>query len=214
MKLFDLSHPISPDMPVYPGTEPPSIITIHEIEKNGFLERKISFYTHTGTHVDAPSHLLKGGRSLDCFPVDAFFGKASRIDVPRHRGQLIDVSDLERCENAIAESDFVIFHTGWSQFWGTEKYFSGYPVLSENAVQWISAFRLKGVGFDTISADRSDSSDFPVHKRILERKWIIIENLANLDRLPCNRFVLCCFPLPVESLDGSPVRAVALVAQR
>jgi len=104
-----------------------------------------------------------------------------------------------------------LIHTGWSLYWGTEKYFSNYPVLSLKAADWLSRFELKGFGLDTISADEADSQDFSVHKALLRNDTIIIENLTNLEKLPCSQFVFSCFPLNFEDADGSPVRAVAII---
>ena len=62
---IDLTHSIHEHMPVYPGTEQPRIITGCSIEKDGFLEKKLTFYSHTGTHMDAPAHMLKDGKCLE-----------------------------------------------------------------------------------------------------------------------------------------------------
>jgi len=90
-------------------------------------------------------------------------------------------------------------------------YFSGYPVLSENAVRWLQRFSLKGVGSDTISADKAETTAFPIHKNLLSRNCIIVENLTNLDALPEDGFVFSCLPLKTVNADGSPVRAVAMI---
>jgi kynurenine formamidase len=84
-------------------------------------------------------------------------------------------------------------------------------VLSLEAANWLSGFGIKGFGLDTISADTVDSQDYQVHKALLQKNIIIIENLANLADLPCNQFEFSCFPLSFEDADGSPVRAVAYI---
>jgi len=76
MKIIDLTHSISPNMPVYPGTEPPVFITGCSIDDISFLEKKITLYSHTGTHMDAPAHLIKGSKTLDLLPIEHFYGKA------------------------------------------------------------------------------------------------------------------------------------------
>ena len=83
MKVIDLTHPITPDMPVYPGTEKPVFTPANSYEKDGFKETKISMFTHTGTHMDPPAHLYAGRTTLDQFPIDQFIGRALVIDV-RH----------------------------------------------------------------------------------------------------------------------------------
>ncbi len=211
MNIVDLSHPISPNMPVYPGTEPPSFIKGCSIDDDGFLEKKITLYSHTGTHIDAPVHIIHGAKTLDQFSIEHFAGKALLLNLPSINKQEIGIADLESHQNLIGSSEFLLLNTGWSKFWGTNRYYSGYPVLSAEAALWLNKFELKGIGFDTISADNADSRDFPVHKILLRRNRIIIENLTNLDALPSNQFMFSCFPLKIEQADGSPVRAVAII---
>jgi kynurenine formamidase len=211
MKIIDLTHPISPDMPVYPGTEPPVFETGCSIDDIGFLEKKITLYSHTGTHIDAPAHLIKGHKTLDMLPVEHFHGAALLLEFDGIKSKMIGIKEFDPYHDRIKEVEFLLIYTGWSQYWDTEKYFSDYPVLSLEAANWLSGFGLKGLGLDTISADKADTRDYPVHKALLQKDTIIIENLANLTDLPCNQFEFSCFPLRFEDADGSPVRAVAFV---
>jgi kynurenine formamidase len=211
MKLVDLTHPITPNMPVYPGTEPPVFITGCSIEEAGFLEKQITFYSHTGTHIDAPAHLIKDHNTLDMLAIEHFYGPALMLDFYNFKAKTIGVEALEPHRDAIKKVDFLLLRTGWSRHWGSERYFSNYPVLSPEAANWLSSFGIKGFGLDTISADTVDSQDYQVHKALLQKNIIIIENLANLADLPCNQFEFSCFPLSFEDADGSPVRAVAYI---
>ena len=211
MKIIDLTHTISPDMPVYPGTEPPVFTMGCSIDDIGFLEKKITLYSHTGTHIDAPAHLIKGHKTLDLLPIEHFYGKVLLLKFDNISSKTIGTRELDPYSDEIKEVEFLLIYTGWSQYWGTEKYFSDYPVLSLEAANWLSRFGLKGLGLDTISADKADTQDYSIHKTLLQKDTIIIENLANLADLPCNRFEFSCFPLRFEDADGSPVRAVAFV---
>ena len=210
MRIIDLTHPISADMPVYPGTEPPIFETGCSIEDTGFLEKKITLYSHTGTHIDAPAHLINGHKTLDRLPVDRFYGKALVINY-QDRKQTIEMDVLKPHENNIRAIDFLLIHTGWDHHWGTERYFHQYPVLSMETANWLSSFHLKGLGLDTISADRADTQDYPVHKAFLQKEIIIVENLTNLEDLPGEPVMFSCFPLYFTEADGSPVRAVAVI---
>ncbi len=211
MKIVDLTHSVSPNMPVYPGTEPPVFITGCSIDEIGFLEKKITLYSHTGTHIDAPAHLIKGHNTLDLLPINHFYGPALMLDFDMFKPETIGVKELAPYQDKIKDVEFLLLHTGWSQYWGTEKYFSNYNVLSKEAAEWLSKFGLKGFGSDTISADTADTHDYPVHKALLRLNTIIIENLTNLLALPRNIFDFSCFPLNFEDADGSPVRAVAYI---
>lgn len=211
MKLIDLTHVVSSDMPVYPGTEQPVFITGCSVEKDGFLEKIITMYSHTGTHVDAPAHLIENHKTLDLFPIDHFHGPALMLNFESLVSDLIDVTDLEPHSKDIKGVDFLLIHTGWSKYWGSEKYYSGYGVLSLEAAHWLTQFGLKGVGLDTISADPADTNDYRVHKALLQADIIIIENLNNLISLPHSNFYFSCLPIKFKKADGSPVRAVAHV---
>lgn len=211
MKIIDLSHTISPGMPVYPGTEPPTFFTACTIEGTGFLEKKITLYSHTGTHMDAPAHIIPGAKTLDKMPPDRFMGKGAVIDLAGNGGLTIDIELLKPHQGRIERCEFLLFHTSWADLWGKEDYLTGYPVLSRDAATWLAGFPLKGIGADTISADGPESGTFPNHTILLERGIVIIENLTNLGALPDGEFDFCCFPLKIENADGSPVRAVAFL---
>ena len=210
MKIIDLTHAISARMPVYPGTEPPVITTGCSIEDNGFLEKKITFYSHTGTHMDAPAHMIKESKTLDQLSLEHFYGKAVLVEVSTNRDSTIDIEELASCAEMLTQSEFLLINTGWSHRWGTSEYFSGYPVLSMEAAKWLNHFNLKGIGVDAISVDETNSNRFPVHNILLRNNTVIIENLKNLDLIPVIPFIFSCFPLKFEEADGSPVRAVAM----
>lgn len=209
--VFDLSHPVSQEMPVYPGTEAISITNWCTIQKNGFSEKKISLFTHSGTHLDAPAHIFSESSTLDLIPLNHFYGKAILLDFSISTKSTIELLDLKPHQQLIEKSEFVILNTGWSKLWGKQEYFFGFPVLSPEAAFFLSNSGLKGVGVDTISVDAVDSAGFPIHKILLRSNMIIIENLTNLNQIPVRSFALYCFPLKLKDADGSPVRAVAMI---
>jgi kynurenine formamidase len=211
LNIVDLSHVIASAMPVYPGTPSPVIKTAFCISENGFSEKQITLCSHTGTHIDAPAHMLEGGKTLDQLPIDRYSGRAFVFDAAAIQKSCIDVQDLAPCRKALEVSDFMLLHTGWSRFWSDRKYFKGYPVLTEKAAAWLGGFGLKGIGVDAISADRDDSVDYPVHKLLFGRGMIVIENLTGLKELLNRSFIFFCFPLKIEQAEGSPVRAAALI---
>jgi arylformamidase len=212
MKLIDLSHPLLDDMPVYPGSESPLFETVATVNHEGYAEKRITLFSHTGTHLDAPSHILSQGLSLDRLPVDHFAGSASVLDFSSHSGQSIEIDDLIPYRYLIQNSDFILIYTGWSRHWGLEAYYTGYPVLSGNAADWIGGFRLKGLGVDAISVDPPQAQGLPVHRSLLEQQTILVENLNRLQDLPQSGFTFFALPLRIQDGDGSPVRAVAMMS--
>lgn len=210
MHIIDLSHRISDSMPFFPGTESPSLTESSTIPEQGYLEKKLSILTHTGTHIDAPAHIYQGDCTIDNIELDQFFGSAIVLDFSCLKKKTIGFTDIEPYKEVIEEIDFVLFNTGWYRYWGTENYFKDFPTLSKEAALCLCDFKLKGIGIDTISVDSMLSSDYPIHKIILGNHIGIIENLNSLDRLPAGRFFFCCFPLNIQDGDGSPVRAAAI----
>jgi len=211
MDTIDLSHTISPGMAVYPGTEPPEFSDPYTIDSAGFYEKKITMFSHTGTHIDAPSHILKKANSLDQIPISRFIGKASVLNFSNIKKTIITYHDMARHKSRVEKSDFIILYTGWYQKWGEEAYFENFPVLSLEAAEWIAKFSLKGIGVDMISVDVTDTRSFPIHRIFLEKEILIIENLTALEELVNKDFTFFCFPLKIENSDGAPARAVALV---
>jgi arylformamidase len=209
MKVTDLTHTIHAGMPVFPGTEPPTILRANTLEKDGFAEVKISMYSHTGTHMDAPAHMLENAATLDQFPAEKFIGKAMIIDVTGAPA-FIGMERLAQHSEQIQQVEFVLFQTGWSRLWGQENYFKGFPALTPEAAAWLVHFNLKGIGMDAISLDVIDSTTFEVHKILLGKNLVLIENLTNLDAVESPIFLFSALPMKFEYADGAPLRAVAI----
>jgi arylformamidase len=206
--IIDLSHTIESGMPVYPGTEPPTIKEACSLEKDGFRESLFSFYSHIGTHLDVPAHIFSNGKSVELFDSNKYFGTAMVIDCTSKSS-----IDLDAINNALSNSpfpDFMLFHTGWSDYWGQEKYFSGFPVLTEEAAKYISTLPVKGLGIDAISFDAVGNHNLTNHKILLEKEIILVENLCSLNNLPKENFYFSCLPLKIAGADGAPARAFAI----
>jgi kynurenine formamidase len=209
--VVDLTHTITPAMPVYPGTEAPVLEQANTVERNGFAETLLRMYSHTGTHIDAPGHMVAGAPMLEQLAVDRFVGTACVIDVSATGQSPIGPAALRSHEALVAGCDFVLLHTGWSAYWGDARYFAGFPVLSPDATTWLVARGLKGVGCDAISVDPVGASQFSNHLALFQAGLILIENLNGLGPLVGKTFLFSCLPLKFERADGSPVRAVAMI---
>lgn len=210
MKVTDLSHIIDSVMPVFPGTEQPIFEQANTLEKDGFREAKITMYSHTGTHIDSPAHMLSNGPYLDKFEIDHFIGNATILDFSNEKIELIDLDSIKCYEERIKKVEFIIIKTGWSKYWGDTKYYENFPSLSEESAKWLSEFKLKGIGIDAISIDNMKSTTFAVHKIFMPKDIIIIENLTNLDAISNEYFILSVLPLKNKNADGSPVRAISI----
>ena len=179
MTVHELTHTIRNDMPVYPGTEQPRLTTACTIDQCGYRETLLHMFSHTGTHMDAPAHMLRDGTALDRYDAAKFAGPAVVVDC---RGQrAITLSLLQSYD--LNGADFVLFCTGWDKKWGTPDYYEGFPCLTAEAAAYLAGLPLKGVGEDTISLDPCDSVDFPNHMTLLGADFVNTENLKGLDKL-------------------------------
>ena len=208
MKIIDLSYVICQAMPVYPGDVPPKIKEVSSIEKDGFLERELTLSTHTGTHIDAPSHILSMGKTISDFSLEKFRGMALLIDI---EDKIISLEKLVKYKLDIEKSDYVIFRTGWSKYWGKETYYTDYPTLEKKAASWLGSKNIKGIGVDTISVDVINSKELIIHKMLLKEEILIIENLANLEKIEEKQFELVCAPLKIKDSDGAPASVFAII---
>ena len=198
-------------MPFYPGTEPPSIQQAFTVAEHGYLEQRLTLLSHTGTHLDAPAHMLPAGKSLDAYPVGHFLGQATVADISQAAGRMVSRQALEARIKEFADLDYVLLHTGWAEHWGADSYYSGFPALTAEAAAWLAGCGLRGIGVDAVSVDAAGSTAFPVHHTLLGGGLVIVENLCGLKQLIGLEFRFCCLPLKIADADGAPVRAIALL---
>jgi len=201
MKFVDLSHPISEEMSTYPSDPDISIVREKEIHLDRTLLHRFTMGTHTGTHLDAPAHIISGGKTLDDFPLSSFTGKTVKVDFN-------SISELDKV-------DGIIFDSNWyRKFKEPEIYFgSDRPEIPKDLVKKVMEMGIKYFGCDLPSVDVSGSKDKPIHNALLGANIIVYESLTNLNQLPLlTPFQFYGFPLPFVGLDGSPVRAVAIIS--
>lgn len=203
--IIDLTHSLQEGMPVFPGMPEPRFRQAHSLVSDGFAEMSISLGTHTGTHIDAPSHVIAGARSLSDFAVAHFVGSAALIDVIGMSE--ISLAYLKGFGSIIDNADFVLLRSGWQHKWSSAEYLRGFPVLSSDASAWLAAQNLNAVGIDAISIDAVDDTRLVNHHNLLSQDTLIIENLTNLDRIHDDVVEFHCLPLNIRHADGAPVRA-------
>ncbi|KAJ7655601.1 putative cyclase [Mycena polygramma] len=213
MDIVDLSHSMKPGMQIYPGDPIFSCTCATSVEKDGYSVRSLSMGSHTGTHVDAPSHFFAEGKSIEQIPLRTFIGRALVIDLtnkgPREAINWTD--DLAPHASQMAPDVILLLRTGWSQYWCTDKYLE-HPFLERAVAEQIIATGVQVVGVDTLSPDETrldGTGSFGAHEVILGAGGIIAENLTNLHALDGSEYIVNLVPLNIDGSDGSPVRAFA-----
>lgn len=209
MKVIDLTHTISEDMPVFPGSETPKLTTKSTYEKDGFKETLLQMYSHVGTHMDPPAHIFENRTTLDQFSPEQFIGKALVVDCrDLKEGQAITIDKINI--NKAKSADFLLFHLGWDKRWNLDTYFNDYPCIDDTVLEFILNSNFKGIGFDVMGLDLLRDENLTRHKALFKDTDIVnIENLTNLDQCGNDLFWLSCFPLKIENFDGFPIRAIA-----
>lgn len=216
MRVVDLTHTIHEDMLVYPGTEKPKLPIANTLEEHGFIETLLTMYSHTGTHMDTPGHLLANRTMLEDMPVDHFVTKALVIDASDCKlGDKITMAHINKVRDKADKADCLLFRTDWDQYFNNEEmYFGDYPVVDEEVVQYLIDSKKKAAGFDVMGIDPMAEGDVPLTSHLTLFKAmdiVIIENLANLKACGNDIFLFAALPLKYKNSDGSPIRAVGIL---
>ena len=181
------------------------------VSQCGYRETLLHMYSHTGTHMDAPAHMMgRGPPPWTASVRTALWAVAmcwTAWPVP------IPLDLLLRHEAALRDADFLLFCTGWDQYWGTDAYYEGFPCLTEEAARFVAGLPLKGVGEDSISLDPCDTVDYPNHLTLFSAGLVNTENLKGLAQLIGREFTFLTMPLKFENADGCSCRAAAIVTK-
>ncbi|MGH3387117.1 MAG: cyclase family protein [Nocardioidaceae bacterium] len=173
---------------------------------------QLSIPSHAGTHVDAPSHVIAGGRTIDQLPVDRFVGPAVVASVRRRAGELITIQDVVDGGPPVEAGDIVVLDTGWASQFGSASYYD-HPSIDPELADWLVERRVSMLALDAATPDlaiprRSDGFDFPVHKTLLGSDVLVAENLASLAEVAGRRGTAYALPLVVRGGDAGHTRFV------
>lgn len=235
-KIIDITVPISPSTRVFPGDPEPSIESVCTLETEGCAVSKLSFGSHTGTHVDAPSHILKDGKPVDNLELEGLMGRAVILDFSSKTGALSE-EILESAFRNVGSPEGItvlLLKTGISEFRaGSGQGLNDTDVpqaaglgnrndgenrdrklevpvyLGESAAAWIVGNGFTTVGIDCFSVDSLASENLPAHHILLSNRVNIVECL-DLSPVESGNYFFICMPLKIEGCDGAPARAVLL----
>ena len=213
MKVIDLTLTISEEIPTFPGSPQPNFINWETLEKDGYNLELLFLSSHTGTHIDAPYHFLKKGQKIHQIVTRRLVTEAILIKIRKVANQSITKTDIQKFEKKFGKIDdgsTVIFHTGWQKNLKKESYFLKNPGLAVSAAKYLASKKINLVGIDSPSIDLGKDSKFSVHHILAKSGILIVENLANLEKINSEMFHLIVAPLKLKNATGSPVRAMAL----
>jgi arylformamidase len=206
-RIIDISVPIANGGLVYPGN-PEIRIEPHSELSHGASSNlsRLSFGSHTGTHVDAPRHFFEAGSSVDELPLNSLIGPARVVsfpdDVMSVTAALLQQHDLDGVER-------LIIRTRNSGFVRAREFRRDFTYVAPDAAMHLASLGLKLVGVDYLSVEQFRSGHHQTHRTLLERGIVIVEGL-DLSAIEPGTYEFYCLPLRLEGLDGAPARAVLM----
>jgi kynurenine formamidase len=220
MRVVDLTHPLSPDVPTWKGNCGFRIQITKDYgngEGTKFRNQDFSLEAGVGTHMDAPAHCIQGALAIADLPLEELISPCVVIDISDKANETYsllpqDIEEFERKHGSIETSAFIIVYTGWSRFWpDPEAYRNDYrfPSIFPPAAEMLLERKMKGLGIDTLSPDRPESG-YPVHQLLLGAGKYIVENVANANLLSPKGWQAFALPLKIIGATESPMRLIAL----
>jgi arylformamidase len=210
-ELIDLTMPLSEKTIPVPGHPSPRLEPLTTLERDGVRNTTLSFSIHTGTHVDAPSHFIPDGASIDQIPVERFLRPGLRLDLTSTAAPSRPVT-LEQLRKAgfdaeRARGKIVMLATGWAEHaMETPDLYENNPFLAEDAARALAAAAPSALGLD-FAVD--DAKPWPNHTILLGADVLLIENLVGLPGLPHDDFDVFAWPLRIAAANGGPARVRA-----
>ncbi len=203
MKIYDITVPLSRELPVYPGDPPLELVSVASLSRGADANvTRLTITTHSGTHIDSPSHVSSHGISVDHLPLTILLGRALVVEI-------LGVKEIGRRELArlpLAGEERLLLKTGNSLLWNRPGFCEEYCHLTMEAAHYLSEVGIKLVGIDYLSIERLDGGG-AIHRHLLGNGVIILEGV-NLEGVPAGSYELICLPLKIKGGDGAPVRAV------
>ena len=209
-EILDLTMPFSEKTIPVPGHPRPRFEPLTSLERDGVRNTTMTISIHTGTHIDAPSHFIEAGATIDEIPVDRFRRPGVCLDLRAmtQPGAPITLEHLKEAgfDPLETRGAILMLASGWSdQAWESERLYETNPYLAQDAAEAIAAASPSALGLD-FAVD--DTKPWPNHTILLGVGVLLIENLMRLPELPRDGFDVMAFPLKLVGENGGPTRVV------
>lgn len=201
MKIYDITAPIFNGMPVYKN-KPEKQPEINTNTNGHVTESRISMDVHTGTHVDAPLHMINDGETIETIDIQQLVRTVKVLDLTSVE-EKITKKDLENYD--IQENDFLLFKTKNS--WDTEFNFE-FIYVAEDAAAYLKEKKVAGTGIDSLGIERAQEGH-PTHRTLMGSRIIIMEGLQ-LKEIEEGSYFMVAAPLKIEGTDASPARVILM----
>lgn len=217
--MIDLDHFATVDLtrPYTAGMSGFDRQSLKTIDKDGWNASQLLFYSHAGTHIDAPIHFAVNEHTIDSYPPERFISKVQIVDIPIHSSQqLLTVHDLKEVADNFIAGESLILRTHWNQYYGLPKFRDELPRVSKELAQWCVNQEVNILGVEPPSvADVNNLTEVTeIHQILLAGNVMIAEGLTNTEALPNGACILIVSPLLIKGGDGAPARILALVEHK
>jgi arylformamidase len=208
MSVYDISLSISESLVIWPGDPPVGITQVSHLDRGDHATvSRLEMGAHTGTHVDAPAHFIRGGAGVDTLDLNALVGLAL---VAEARDADVLTADV-LAELAIPlGTERVLFRTRNSNLWaqGQCEFDENFVAISEDGARWLVGRGIRLVGVDYLSVAPFGASG-PTHEILLRAGIVVVEGL-NLGGVRPGMYQFVCLPLKIAGIDGAPARAILM----
>ncbi len=212
VQVIDLTRKITHEMLNFSGEPRPGFIHFGDVADLGFRCTQVLMPTHFGTHTDAFTHFLPGSVSIDRMDPAQYVGPAVVLDVrERPERERVTRRDLEAAWPSQATARRVLVNTGWGEQMKGPAYFKDFPGIEAEGARWLIRRKVIMLGLDLPSVHPKEYKK--VHELLFRAGVAVTEGLVNLSRLPRGEVFFVGLPLSLAGLDGSPIRAIALVGE-
>lgn len=205
MKIYDISVPIKNGMLVWPGDSGVKIETLATVRKDGIGESRFSFGSHTGTHIDAPSHFLERGISIDKISLEKLIGDCRVVDLTNLGSKEILAEDISGL--SIKKGERILLKTGNSSLLFGKEFPKKYVYLSLEGAHFLADKKINLVGTDFLGIEKKGNPNHPTHKVLLGAGIVLVEGL-DLSEVSGGSYKMFCLPLRIVGADGSPARVI------
>jgi arylformamidase len=203
-KFYDVTVPLSGQVPTFPGDPPFRMDFVHRIaDGKPYNCAHLDMGAHSGTHVDAPYHFLTDGATVDQLPLEILLGKARVVPVPSR--DAVRRADLEEID--FSNDLRLLFKTRSSGQLKSAPFQEDFVYLEPEAAAYLVDQGIKLVGIDSLSIEKFGSRDFLAHHALLAAGVVVLEGLDLSDVDP-GEYEMTCLPLRIVGADASPARVI------
>jgi len=205
MKIYDISWPITDKMTIVPGGTSPLFEPIKKFVPDEVRDSIIHMDAKSGTHVLAPSRLLRDGKTVDQISLARLIGTTRLLDLTEVAGH-IAADDLKKQD--IKEGDIVLLKTKNSSLDASAPFDKDFVALDTTAAEYLVEKKIRMIGFDYLMLGSDDKGVSPL-KTLFENGITVVEGVR-LFGVPHGVYFIFCLPLYVVGLEAAPARAVLL----